>query len=378
MTSLSCIKKIFLTSFLIGMPIFASAAGDSGGAGPGGGKGVVCRNADRSIKSVELLDLWEERVIRHENAIEFSGDLEKEISSTIERAKNIISDEDDTSIYNLGESVADELSLVVHGILGLNGLTSVETFNGVKLEDTQDSFESMIPDIPGCKLEQIVRYTHLGDQDHWQVNLDITAKMNHQNLIALGLHEAIYSLLYLRDQESNSLRVRRAVGYVMAGHSFVALKNLLQKPYIKCSSAYMTPEIAKEIQLSATLKPLTKYLFQAIAGGSIYFVQDPQSPQTHIKTIVNRIWDNHLIKMNNPNYIYSPDGLLDKPIKTFFNDLEKGPFALRLWNDPNDIEFNSIVEFTMKNGLGSLNLVRSTGVDKNTPKVKNVRCELVQ
>ncbi len=56
-----------------------------GAVSGGGGKGVVCRNANGSLRSVDLLDLWEGRLLYKETPVQQDGALETDVGIALDR-----------------------------------------------------------------------------------------------------------------------------------------------------------------------------------------------------------------------------------------------------------------------------------------------------
>ncbi len=71
----------FLIALIFSIPSFSFAAGVLNG---GGDKGIVCRDSDQKITSVETLDLYEARV-------QYGLELKVKSDSYIEIAKQVLS-----------------------------------------------------------------------------------------------------------------------------------------------------------------------------------------------------------------------------------------------------------------------------------------------
>jgi hypothetical protein len=193
--------------------IFAAASVATaldGRADGGGGKGVVCRNPDHSIKSVELLDIWEAKAIHGYNLAPSSGDLQKDIDQAIKKlaeATPFITEWPSQYLIEDMQAIAKKF---------LTDDKSVVHMRGVRLKETADAKELAQPS--GCEIEQIVNYQPLGAPT--LMNQDLFETMDETNQAALIVHEAYYTLIRHYTHESNSLRVRRAVGYVFSGQAF--------------------------------------------------------------------------------------------------------------------------------------------------------------
>jgi hypothetical protein len=228
---------------LVTMSLSVSAFARPGFAGPndgGGGKGVVCRNEDGSIKSVELLDLWEARMLYDHEIVSSKASIDDQIKAGIERLKNVVVYPYEVHyadrLLKGGDALADSLRRFAIPINSENW-GNVKRLRGVTLAPTQDSFEDASP--TGCQIEQLVRYKDAGlggGTNEALMNQDLVDRMDLTNKAALALHEALYAVLR-EFGETTSLRVRRAVGYAMSGRSFKSLDSFLKGPHITCESA---------------------------------------------------------------------------------------------------------------------------------------------
>ena len=72
------------TGLMVSLQVFAGANGS------GGGMGVVCKNTDGSVKSVELLDLWEARVIYSRTLEISSASVADQVEQNLKNFKNSI------------------------------------------------------------------------------------------------------------------------------------------------------------------------------------------------------------------------------------------------------------------------------------------------
>lgn len=231
--------------------LFASALGSSawaasanaGTVAGGGGKGVVCRNADGSIRSAELLDLWEAREIYGLKAKQSDDTLEHQVrDAALALGKSIPSDHINLR-YGTNEHMKPyEGPAAVSLLIRLNALIflqpeskPIRRLHGVKLAPTNDSLESVTP--ADCEIEQIVRYTDQS-RGHGSVlaNQDIIDHLDSVNHAALIAHEAMYKLFRDNYSEPNSLRIRRAIGLAFSGHQFQSLNRAeLPDEYFECT-----------------------------------------------------------------------------------------------------------------------------------------------
>lgn len=223
--------------FLI-LVLMASSTAYAGNSG-GGGKGVVCRNPDGSVKSVEILDLWEGRELHNEIPIMVTGDLATDVLMGLNHLKTSWplsiqeTDGPEGKVTCDGQDcVIKELQQYAQPFLAATDPRLVR-LRGVKLEPTNDAVESVEP--RDCGIEQIVNYQPTGGQV--MIDQDLYDKMDALNKAALIVHEAYYQFLKYYAAESNSLRVRRAVSYVFNGKDLVSLPQIpFKKGLIICHS----------------------------------------------------------------------------------------------------------------------------------------------
>lgn len=221
-------------------PLCASA---KGGGFTGGGKGVVCRKPDRSIKSVELLDLWEARELYGRRqpwvaSIASVYSVEEIVNSGVLSLQYVMrypyEIRTPDRIFQGAEALAYKLKGTAVKFYQPNW-ANVKRLRKIRLALTPDSFEAATPDEPGCDIEQIVQYkdSGFGGMVDALINEDLFDKMDNTNRAALALHEALYAELR-KLGETNSIRTRRAIGAVMNGRSFLPIDRYLQGPHITC------------------------------------------------------------------------------------------------------------------------------------------------
>jgi len=364
---------LYLTFFLasIQQSVFARV----GGSGTGGGKGVVCTQANGEF-TVELLDLWEERNLRKNQIVTSTGNLKADLDSALLRTKSIFTEEDiqktDGSFLKTDEETLEELQFVSYGIAGLKNFNNVQRLTGKKLPLTDDSFEGNLDLGPNCHIEQLVVFTHgSGITSRWQIDMDLVSKMDSVNLAALSLHEALYGLFDTYSFETNSLRVRRAVGYVMSGKSFASIQSLLQTPYVKCA----TNTIAEEMGVPKD-DPRYSYL-NRILTGFVYFVQNRGVSYPRISMIVDKIRTSRLIGFNSP--ILTAQGIdLNLTVHEFYQKLTTSNSDIVARGNSHDVEHETEVVFQMRAGLGTVSKPKSTGGGFTPAPVGNLNCTLIQ
>ena len=140
-----------------------------GGVDGGGGKSIVCRENDGSIKSAEVLDLYEGRVMYGLNIKETSEPMEQQI----EKALNIIPPSSRPMIEIYTKLVLKKMKI---------------TPAGTKLLPIDDSHEIISP--AGCQPEQAANYF---SDKMILISGDIWNKLSETGKAALVLHEGVYA-----------------------------------------------------------------------------------------------------------------------------------------------------------------------------------------
>lgn len=255
-------------------------------AGPndgGGGQGIVCRDANRQItRPVELLDLWEAREIYHrkinyqndrpvaQRLLEVFDILEHVAAypykSTIYNAKGLGSAEKFSTVESFRRRLQDSADI----FLNTQETERVARYRGKRLAKTNDAYEDITPDEPGCEVEQIVRYKDHGPNGDVlvMVNQDLVERMDATNQAALWAHESLYAILR-KFGEKTSLRVRRAVGYAFSGGTFTPWESLVSHPYIQCDNINMmsdTSSTRTRILMVQSAPDIVGYLFVQVNG----------------------------------------------------------------------------------------------------------------
>lgn len=203
----------------------------------GGGKGLVCRGNSGEVLSVELLDLWEMRIIHGKNVAKSQLSIQERIVEGLKEMNNLFVYDRSQQLDGLKETALDVLGLLPHSD------PNRKSIRGAELTLTSDSFEDIKPiETSSCRVEQIVNYKIYPKLVEVLVNDDLLDKMDDANKVALGLHEAFYSYLRIGTQEKNSLRTRRVVGNILAGEKFKNFQEKLSQPHIECSNHAASPK----------------------------------------------------------------------------------------------------------------------------------------
>jgi hypothetical protein len=240
------------TYFILWLALGTSPFAFAGKEG-GGGKAVVCRDEKDKVQSVELLDLWEARNVYRFKIKPSTAPVQAQITQKIEALK------DSTQIqlgadFDGGSKTWTEPEYLAHWLdertkLFLNkNSKSIYPIKDAALVPTDDSYEVAIPE-GRCKIEQVVNYVDSAVFPHILINEQLLNKMDNTNKAALYLHEAFYVFLrgysdlsiFDQNHDTNSIRVRRAIGYVFGGNSFTSLDSLLPEKYLACHAQNSRP-----------------------------------------------------------------------------------------------------------------------------------------
>lgn len=219
---------------LICLWVLSSVSAFAGVMNGGGGKGVVCRNSQNQITSVELLDLWEARTLYGENPI-FSipaNGYEFGVGAALIKLKDSYPYKGNGMTGPHAGCRDQECilgSLQDQAALFLKPNSTVVRLRGVTLELTNDSYEVARPS--DCEIQQIVNYQQGGKI---LINQDLYEKMNILNQVALIAHESYYAMLRSKAFEANSIRTRRAIGYIMSGNDFVLNTPSIPESHLLC------------------------------------------------------------------------------------------------------------------------------------------------
>lgn len=213
----------------------------AGANGSGGGMGVVCKDSNGEIESVELLDLWEARVIYNRKIIESDEPIETQVESGLQNLKHAIYVDGYSSDCN-GNSCKEHGPEAYYRQLYSTAYPFLDDFNpnvrrlrGVQLSKTNDSLEMVRP-TGQCSIEQLVRYIDTAYGGEILINQDLLDRMSNTQLSALYIHEAFYASIrtHFDFSEKSSLRIRRSVGLIYSGFQFPSWEKFLPKEYYDC------------------------------------------------------------------------------------------------------------------------------------------------
>jgi hypothetical protein len=265
----------------------ANAAGTVGG---GGGKGVVCANPDGTVKSVELLDLWESKVLFDLPAIEDNRPVNDLVIEGISRLRGVVTM--NISGYSSPDGLFYDEEIFEYQLKQ----TAEKYFTGKKpkarflddvtLTDTEDSFEAVRPS--NCQVKNIVNFMANGQV---LVANDLYKHMSNTHKAALILHESLYKQLRLFSKEKHSIRTRRAVGYVMNGKSFEANYDHLKTRQVFCKDGNHDTIISFTEGVDETGRKLIYFVPKIING---YLVMGATPTATVDNLNLDQFYDNYI------------------------------------------------------------------------------------
>jgi hypothetical protein len=168
-----------MKALLLGLILLSHASMTfAGSEGVGGGNLIVCRDPNKVITSLELLDYYEART-RRKLVIDLNND-EGTLSSTIDVALKRLSRLMPMKAQELKEK-ADAFN------------ENAEFIPGVQLEKVDDSYHIFIPD--GCAAEQVAvqQEPEFTADKRYIVSKDLWDQMSIKDKAGLILHEIIYN-----------------------------------------------------------------------------------------------------------------------------------------------------------------------------------------
>ncbi len=163
--------------------------------GGNGGDVIVCRDANAQIKSIELLDYYEARVMRKFKVMEYPGLTDEEFITAI--AEKINSLEDLERPFDTNEAL-ELMNAVRHFIKTGQSKSKGILFTNEVLADIPDSEELFIP--RGCYVEQIAiwQYPSFPEDPRFILQADLLKSLSERDLRGVVLHEMIYKTIYNR------------------------------------------------------------------------------------------------------------------------------------------------------------------------------------
>jgi hypothetical protein len=238
-------------NILIGLSFLSSTsfARRSGGISDGGGNAVVCRDGNKNIQSATLLDLFEATKVLKLQLI--PNDPNKTyLQIALEAAKRIDdggAGEDVTSTMTSSNSngqITSTAFLISPTLTKTSTQDSVEyvdksinLISDVGLSPIDDSNSFIRP--KNCEIEQTAIYLDESDEIH--VVEDIWDAFDNISKAALLTHEALYRDMRMSG-ETNSDRVRQAVGYAFAGKKFADVLDGVPSTVTICGTNERSPK----------------------------------------------------------------------------------------------------------------------------------------
>lgn len=202
--------KMFL--LVGGLVLSGVASARVGGVDGGGGKSVVCRDSAGIIKSTELLDLYEGRIMFGLNIEDKAEPMADQIRSALDR----IPESSRTLIEIYTKQVQKNMRITPPGTL---------------LMPIDDSFEVIAP--KGCDVEQAANYYN---DKMILISGDIWANLSETGKAALILHEAVYASNRLVGA-TDSRPSRHIVASIFdAATRWVDIKDQLPQKKLTCMS----------------------------------------------------------------------------------------------------------------------------------------------
>ncbi len=185
-------------AWAVELPVGLMTALAAGGVDSEGGKAIVCRNPNREIRSAELLDLFEGRILYQREPLPSNQSFPDQLKVVADRVQKI----KPWSLYLVD----------VHR-------SAYEMFHyatmlpkGVRLGPTDDAIQVIIPE--GCGIEQAASYnTRL---QRLIIDSEIWEKFDEVNRTSLIMHETIYDALRRSSDEKDSFYTRQVVSYIMS------------------------------------------------------------------------------------------------------------------------------------------------------------------
>lgn len=201
-------KPSLLTSFAVfGMmtvsPTYAQAVQEAHGGGA-----VVCRNpSNGSIRSVELLDVWE---------AELEGWKPQDAQQGFDRLTQVLLDR----LSLLNPEFAEHVKQALPEIMAMRK----DVPSGVGIVPPDDARNNLIKE--GCSLEGVARFVTATTNpvgtprpDTLYVNPRLYEKMDPLSQAALWIHEAIYKVLRDMENAKDSVLTRQLVAAISSSHS---------------------------------------------------------------------------------------------------------------------------------------------------------------
>jgi hypothetical protein len=351
----------------------------------GGGQGVVCRDANGAVKTVELLDLWEAKHIYNREIKISDESVDDQFSAAVRRLQYFVDyPVDSTTTLPDGtqkrEIVYDHfitrLPMAAYDVIGYSTKDGKDGHKrNVNLTLTKDAHDQMTPADPNCQIEQLVIFNDdpIGPSSAL-VNQDLVDKMDKTNQAALAVHESVYWWLRMTSFEKNSLRTRRIVGFVMSGGVFPAQTEAqLSKPYVACRTQF-----DEDAFNAMSLEDQDNFDVHG-NGSAIYFgnVKDKYG-NPRVKMFVSNVDGVYFVELSDD--IHNPY----EDVETMMSEIAKSSKGAR-FEMRSDQSKNPNVEAETKgslyvrpDGSATARMTAVVGEQSPLPVDKHIKCELVK
>lgn len=188
----------------------------------GGGRGVVCYDNNNNIVSVELLDLYEGKILEGLNPIQSK-------KSIVEILDQVI----DNDINSQDEFRGQSLNYTKQLMKSFRFLPT-----GVRLKPIDDSGEIYVP--ASCKIEQLANMQGINRvfivKDFWD-------KMNNVNKAALVMHEYIWATHRFAGRKLSKRARRTTARYFADNYTFTQVNPTSSLGKVVCSSSNLDHQI---------------------------------------------------------------------------------------------------------------------------------------
>jgi hypothetical protein len=166
----------------------------AGAISGGGGKSVVCRDANHKIQTAELLDLFEGRIMYGRKIVYSADGVEKQLATAF--GKTVLNH----------QMQYDQTALDIQAHLRMLPPS-------ISLLPVDDAVEVIVP--VGCALEQLVNYVN---HDAILVSQEIWDQLNETNRAAALAHEAFYKNERENYGATDSRRSRNVISELFSDH----------------------------------------------------------------------------------------------------------------------------------------------------------------
>ncbi len=220
----------------------------AGGVDGGGGKSVVCRDANAKITSAETLDLYEAKHVYGLKPKTFTGTLDQAVTA-IEADLQMTMDQPEIHLFPLFRRVRKIMKFVSPSVV---------------LKPVDDAAEAILPS--ECQLEQLAHYI---DDDLLLVSEEIWNALSLTDKAALITHEAIYRM-HRTNGATDSRRSRKVVGHLLSGFQFEPVRSGLPSSAKLCVAKQGDKVTFMFAYYPASSETMTKLQFLSFEGQPVF------------------------------------------------------------------------------------------------------------